>query len=92
MSQHEPTEGDEQQSQVRPLRFLTMPQVADELASTPTVIRGLIRTGELPAIQVGGRGQWRIERVRLEKYIAGAYTKARTETASGSTDLSSGDA
>lgn len=54
-------------------RFLTLQQVAEELNSGPAVIRGLIRSGELPAIQIGGRGQWRIERTVLEAFIANAY-------------------
>ena len=33
----------------------------------------LVRSGDLPAIQVGGRGQWRIERSKLEEYIARMY-------------------
>jgi excisionase family DNA binding protein len=36
-------------------------------------IYALVRNGDLPAIKVGGRGQWRIERSRLEDYIAQAY-------------------
>lgn len=54
-------------------RFLTLQQVAEELAASTSVIRGLIRTGDLPAIQIGGRGQWRIERTMLEQFITGAY-------------------
>lgn len=69
--------------QSRPLRFLTLQQVAEELNTTPSTIRALIASGELPAIQIGGRGQWRIERSKLEDYIAGAYTRARTDLAKG---------
>lgn len=35
--------------------------------------RALVKTGELPAIQVGGRNQWRVERTVLEEYIAQRY-------------------
>jgi len=31
------------------------------------------RRGELPAFQIGGRGQWRIQRAKLEAYIEQAY-------------------
>ncbi|MBD4642365.1 DNA-binding protein, partial [Xanthomonas citri pv. citri] len=31
--------------------------------------RALVRSGELQAIQVGGRGQWRIEVSWLEDYV-----------------------
>ena len=29
----------------------------------------LVRSGDLPAIKIGGRGVWRVDRNRLEKYI-----------------------
>lgn len=32
-----------------------------------------VRRGELEALQLGGRGQWRIERSKLEEFIASAY-------------------
>ncbi|WP_422390214.1 helix-turn-helix domain-containing protein [Arthrobacter sp. N1] len=67
----------------KPLRFLTLRQVADELNTGEPVIRGLIRSGELPAIQVGGRGQWRIERVKLEEFIAAAYARAAADIKRG---------
>ncbi|WDF35271.1 helix-turn-helix domain-containing protein (plasmid) [Arthrobacter agilis] len=72
--------GDEQPS---PSRFLTLQQVADELVTKQSTIRALIQSGELPAIQIGGRGQWRIERVMLEEYIAAAYVRARADVADG---------
>jgi hypothetical protein len=31
----------------------------------------------LPAIKVGGRGQWRVERDQLEQYIARAYDETK---------------
>ena len=54
-------------------RFLTMKDVADELATSLSQIYHMVRSGELPAIKIGGRGQWRIERARLEEYIARKY-------------------
>ena len=57
-------------------RFLTIPQVAEELATSPAQILALIKRGELGALQIGGRGQWRIERVRLEEYIARCYPRS----------------
>lgn len=73
--------------QPRPLRFLTLQQVADELNTKHNTIRALIASGDLPAIQIGGRGQWRIERTKLEHYIAGAYAKARIDIARGDVDV-----
>jgi hypothetical protein len=32
-----------------------------------------VRSGELPAIKIGGRGQWRVEASELEAYIARMY-------------------
>jgi excisionase family DNA binding protein len=58
-----------------PSRFLTMQDVADELAVSLSQVYHMVRSGELPAIKIGGRGQWRIERARLEEYIEGKYTE-----------------
>ena len=44
-----------------------------ELATSKSQIYALLRSGDLKGIQIGGRGQWRIERVKLEEYIAEAY-------------------
>jgi excisionase family DNA binding protein len=56
-----------------PARFLQMSDVADELSVTLSQVYHMVRSGELPAIKVGGRGQWRIERAKLEEYIARKY-------------------
>ena len=52
-----------------------MSDVADELNVTPSQVYHMVRSGELPAIKVGGRGQWRIERAKLEEYINRKYTE-----------------
>ena len=57
-------------------RFLTLADVADVLNVSAAQAYALVRTGELPAIQVGGRGQWRIESDRLESYISSKYAEA----------------
>ena len=36
-----------------------------------------MRSGELPAIKVGGRGQWRVESSVLEEYIQRCYSETR---------------
>lgn len=56
-------------------RFLTMQEVAEELATSTTQIYHMVRNGELPAIKIGGRGQWRIERAKLEEYIERKYAE-----------------
>ena len=54
-------------------RFLLMSDVAEELNVSESQVYHMVRSGELPAIKIGGRGQWRIERSRLEEYIAEKY-------------------
>lgn len=51
-------------------RFLKLDDVCDELSISASQAYALVRSGDLPAIQVGGRGQWRVERDKLEDYIA----------------------
>jgi hypothetical protein len=41
-----------------------------------------VRNGDLEAIKVGGRGQWRVERDKLESYIARMYDRTRDFVAS----------
>lgn len=50
-------------------RFLTLTDVAETLNISGQAVRTLIRSGELQAIQVGGRGQWRIEESWLQDYV-----------------------
>jgi excisionase family DNA binding protein len=56
-------------------RFLQMSEVADELSVSLSQVYHMVRSGELPAIKVGGRGQWRVERDRLEQYIERKYAE-----------------
>ncbi|WP_105030143.1 helix-turn-helix domain-containing protein [Arthrobacter ruber] len=56
-------------------RFLTLADVGEVLNISSSQTYALVRSGELPAIQVGGRGQWRVETRILEEYIAKAYEK-----------------
>ena len=54
-------------------RFLTLADVAEILNVSAAQAYALVRSGALPAIKVGGRGQWRIEEQRLEDYICQQY-------------------
>ena len=54
-------------------RFVTMQQVAEELRLSAAQVYALVRSKDLPAVKIGGRGQWRIERARLEEWIARLY-------------------
>lgn len=56
-------------------RFLTLTDVAEELQISMAQTRALVRSGELPAIQIGGRGQWRVEQVKLDEYIEDLYVQ-----------------
>jgi excisionase family DNA binding protein len=58
-------------------RFLTLADVQEVLNISSPQAYALVRSGELPAIQVGGRGQWRVESVELENYIARQYQLTR---------------
>jgi excisionase family DNA binding protein len=56
-------------------RFLLLSEVAEELNVSDSQVYHLVRSGELPAIKIGGRGQWRVERSRLEEYIQAKYAE-----------------
>jgi excisionase family DNA binding protein len=60
-----------------PPRFLLLADVAEILNVSPVQARALVTSGELPAIKVGGRGQWRIEAAELEAYIQRKYAETR---------------
>lgn len=59
-------------------RFLTLADVAEVLNTSSAQVYALVRRGELPAIKIGGRGQWRVEASQLEDYIARMYAETRT--------------
>lgn len=68
-------------------KFLTIADVADYLSVSAGQVRTLIKNGEIPAIQVGGRGQWRIDGAKLEEYIERGYEQTRSKIASAEADL-----
>lgn len=61
-------------------RFLTLTDVTEVLNISMSQARALVRSGELEAIQIGGRGVWRIEDAKLEEYIARCYEHNRERT------------
>ena len=67
-------------------RFLPLTDVAEILNVSAAQARALVRSGELRAIKVGGRGQWRVETVELEAYIQRMYARTR-ELVTGDTDI-----
>jgi excisionase family DNA binding protein len=58
-------------------RFLTLADVAEILSTSSAQVYALVRRGDLPAIKIGGRGQWRVESTQLEAYIERMYDEAR---------------
>jgi excisionase family DNA binding protein len=58
-------------------RFLTLTDVAEILNISASQTYALVRNGALPAIKIGGRGQWRVERNQLEAYIERMYDETR---------------
>jgi excisionase family DNA binding protein len=58
-------------------RFLTLADVAEVLNTSSAQVYALVRRGDLPAIKIGGRGQWRVEREQLEGYITRMYDETR---------------
>jgi len=54
-------------------RFLTLADVAEVLSTSSAQVYALVRRGELKAIKIGGRGQWRVAEGDLETYIQRLY-------------------
>jgi excisionase family DNA binding protein len=50
-------------------RFLTLDDVATYLSVSVPQVYSLVRSGQLPAIKIGGRGIWRVDRRQLDDYI-----------------------
>jgi excisionase family DNA binding protein len=62
-------------------RLFTIADVAKYLSVSEAQVYSLVRSGELPAVKLGGRGVWRIDRQRLDDYIERLHeeTKAWTQ-------------
>jgi excisionase family DNA binding protein len=58
-------------------RFLQLADVAEVLNISAAQVYALVRSGELPAIKIGGRGQWRVEATELEAYIQRLYADTK---------------
>jgi excisionase family DNA binding protein len=57
----------------QPPRFLTLTDVAEILNTSSAQVYALVRRGELKALKIGGRGQWRVEASELEAFIERMY-------------------
>lgn len=71
-------------------RFLTRDDVAEILNISTAQVYALVRRGELRAIKIGQRGQWRVERSELEQFIQLQYED--TERYIATHPLAAGDA
>jgi len=58
-------------------RFLTLADVAETLNISAAQTYALVRSGDLTAIKIGGRGQWRVEDAALEEFISRKYEQTR---------------
>lgn len=67
-------------------RFLTLADVQEILNISSPQAYALVRSGDLPAIQVGGRGQWRVEESVLEEYIQRQYAATQARIEAGAKD------
>ncbi len=50
-------------------RYLKLEDVANYLSVSVPQVYSLVRAGELPAIKIGGRGVWRVDRNKLDTYL-----------------------
>jgi len=58
-------------------RFLALDDVAEILNVSWSQAYALVRRKELTGLQIGGRGQWRVEVDELERFIQQKYAEAR---------------
>jgi excisionase family DNA binding protein len=58
-------------------RFLQLADVAEVLNISASQTYALVRSGDLAAIKIGGRGQWRVEASELESYIQRMYAETK---------------
>ena len=63
------------QNQGMPKRFISLTELAEILDISAAQAYALVRSGDLPAIKIGGRGQWRLETSVLEDYIQRMYAE-----------------
>ena len=71
-------------------RFLTLADVAEILNVSASQTYALVRSGELEGIKIGGRGQWRVERTKLESFIERMYEQTRDFVSSHPLDEADG--
>lgn len=58
-------------------RFLRLADVAEVLNVSVAQVYALVRSGELAAMKVGGRGQWRVDPRQLETFVRRAHEQTK---------------
>ena len=56
-------------------RYLKLEDVATYLSVSVPQVYALVRSGELPAIKIGGRGVWRVDKAKLDAYLENLETR-----------------
>jgi excisionase family DNA binding protein len=50
-------------------RYIKLDDVAVYLSVSVPQVYALVRSGELPAVKIGGRGVWRVDKRKLDSYL-----------------------
>jgi excisionase family DNA binding protein len=50
-------------------RFITLEDVAAYLSVSVPQVYAMVRSGDLPAVKIGGRGVWRVDKEQLDQYL-----------------------
>jgi len=58
-------------------RLFTLEEVATYLNVSVPQVYALVRSQELPAVKIGGRGVWRVDRTQLDDYIQRLHDETR---------------
>ena len=62
-------------------RFISLADACGTLGISSSQGYALVKCGDIAAIQIGGRGIWRIELRELEAYIQRQYAATRSKVA-----------
>lgn len=58
-------------------QFVPLEYVEEYLSISRSQAYALVRSGDLRALQVGGRNQWRVSLTELDAYVQRAYAKTQ---------------
>ena len=76
MSKEQVSNQDGRSGGVEP-RLFTLEEVATYLNVSVPQVYALVRSQELPAVKIGGRGVWRVDRTQLDNYIQRLHDETR---------------